>query len=62
MVDYFQLINPTKSYNVYRNSTIHSLGMKYDHYTSNTLIKGALSIIMMKIFGLPKQFHSLQNY
>jgi hypothetical protein len=29
---------------------------------STTGIKGVLSIIMMKIFGLPKQFHSLQNY
>jgi hypothetical protein len=26
------------------------------------VIKGALSIIMKKIFGLPKQFNSLQNY
>jgi hypothetical protein len=31
-------------------------------YNKKLDIKEALSIIMMTIFGLPKQFHSLQNY
>jgi hypothetical protein len=34
----------------------------YFFSTHICVFKGALSIIMMKIFGLPKQFHSLQNY
>jgi hypothetical protein len=38
-VDNFHLINSLKWYHVYKHTTIHLLhvGMKYDHYVSNTL-------------------------
>jgi hypothetical protein len=37
-VDNFNLINSSKWYHVYKHTNIHLLGMKYDHYVSNTLM------------------------
>jgi hypothetical protein len=48
-VDYFHLINPSKWYHVYKNTTIQVLDMTYGHYTSNTCTRSPITLLYINL-------------